>query len=131
VINQKVAVQLLAKLGCRTDVVANGMEAIEATQRVSYDLVFMDCLMPEMDGFVAAREIRGREKAGQHVPIVAMTANAMKGDREKCLKVGMDDCISKPLQLQALADTLKRWGLTDAQRSCTSNFHISPLPQPR
>jgi CheY-like chemotaxis protein len=74
-----------------------------------YDLVFMDCQMPEMDGYAAAREIRGRERGGRRVPIVAMTAEAMTGARESCLEAGMDDYICKPVQRGQLADKLERW----------------------
>jgi CheY-like chemotaxis protein len=99
VINQKVAVRLLEKLGCRVDVAANGREAVNMHAQLVYDVILMDCQMPEMDGFAATVAIRQREaSAGRHVPIIAMTANAMQGDRECCLAAGMDDYLAKPMQ---------------------------------
>ncbi|MDT7042353.1 response regulator [Candidatus Nitronereus thalassa] len=137
-VNQKVAVLMLEKLGCSADVVDNGEQAVQALLQTSYDLVLMDCQMPEMDGFEATRQIRTKElslvargsslgnqeisgaseeiratsderRARLHVPIIAMTANAMKGDREKCLKAGMDDFISKPVALEELSRVLQLW----------------------
>jgi CheY-like chemotaxis protein len=95
--NQDVAVAILGKLGYRSDVAGNGQEAIKMLELISYDLVFMDCQMPVMDGYVASREIRKMAHGVKDVPIVAMTANALAGDREKCLSSGMTDYISKPV----------------------------------
>ena len=108
-VNQKVAAKMLEKLGCRVDVAANGREAVEGLARIQYSLVFMDCQMPEMDGFEATRLIRQQERAWGHIPIVAMTANAMVEDRAQCLAIGMDDFLSKPVQSQDLALVLRRW----------------------
>ena len=109
--NQQVALALLDKLGMRADAVANGLEAIKALETIPYDLVFMDCQMPEMDGFSAASHIRdpGSAVLDHHIPIIAMTAHAMAEDREHCLRVGMSDFVSKPVSLKALALVLERW----------------------
>ena len=110
-VNQKVALAMLKKLGFRTDVVANGLEAVKALQTVPYDLVLMDCQMPEMDGFEATRAIRQKESAASNpcIPIIAMTASAMQADRKKCLQAGMNDFIAKPVQSEELAVMLARW----------------------
>ena len=109
--NQFVALKMLEKLGYRADVVPNGLEAVIALGTISYDLVLMDCQMPELDGYSATRAIRGGASGvlDPQVPIIAMTANAMQGDREKCLAVGMNDYLSKPIQLQQLASVLGYW----------------------
>jgi signal transduction histidine kinase len=100
IVNQKVAVGLLEKAGIKADAVANGQAAIKALEMIAYDLVLMDMLMPEMDGIEATRQIRNAESKvlNRKVPIIAMTAHAMKGDREKCMAAGMDDYITKPLR---------------------------------
>ncbi len=111
IFNQEVAVGILKKLGVHTDVVANGAEAIKALETLPYDLVLMDVQMPEMDGLEATRRIRQPESAvrNHQVPIIAMTANAMQGDREKCLEAGMNDYTSKPVSPKDLALTLEKW----------------------
>ena len=110
-VNQKVITRMLQKLGHRVDVVADGLEAVNALGRIAYDLVFMDCQMPGMDGFGATRAIRaGEAGTPRRIPIVALTANAMQGDREQCLAAGMDDYIAKPVTKQTLAAALERWG---------------------
>jgi CheY-like chemotaxis protein/HPt (histidine-containing phosphotransfer) domain-containing protein len=135
-VNQKVAVRMLERLGFRPDVVQNGREAVNAWEQGTYHLILMDCQMPEMDGWEATGEIRRREALGvkgeaenreegkassekhdakyerrdtSHIPIIAMTANAMKGDREKCLDAGMDDYVAKPVKPQILEEVILRW----------------------
>ena len=120
VVNQKVAVRLLEKLGCRVDVVANGREAVEALAHLHYDVVFMDCQMPEMDGFAATAALRSHEvQSSGHLPIIAMTANAMQGDRERCLAAGMDDYVSKPVKGEDFHMLLQKW-LPSATAASTS-----------
>lgn len=112
-INQKVTTKMLQKLGCCVEVAADGKEAINMLERSDYDLIFMDCQMPEMDGYEATEEIRQRENDKKHTPIIALTATAMKEDRERCLQVGMDDYLTKPVNLKALQKTLLRWSPPD------------------
>jgi signal transduction histidine kinase/DNA-binding response OmpR family regulator len=109
VVNQKVAVHMLERLGLRADVAANGRETVRMFELLPYDLVFMDCQMPEMDGYEAAGEIRRREGPGRRVAIIAMTADAMAGCREQCLEAGMDDFVNKPVAMEALFEALQRW----------------------
>ncbi|HET6260816.1 MAG TPA: response regulator, partial [Chloroflexia bacterium] len=109
-VNQKVAVMMLEKLGYRADVAANGLEAIEALSRIPYAAVMMDVQMPEMNGYEATSEIRRNEEGrARQTPIIAMTANAMQGDREEALEAGLDDYIPKPVKLVELEAVLKRW----------------------
>jgi CheY-like chemotaxis protein len=110
-INQKVAQAMLRNMGLQADVVANGQEAVNALQNIPYDLVLMDCQMPEMDGFEATRCIRqeGSKTLNPQIPIIAMTAFNMQGDRERCVQAGMSDFIAKPVQPRELAEMLARW----------------------
>jgi len=108
-VNQKVAVRMLERLGVRSDVAANGREAVDMCAMFPYDLVFMDCHMPEMDGYAATAAIRQQMGGERRVPIIAMTAEAMEGCRENCLAAGMDDYIAKPVRPDDLKDALRRW----------------------
>lgn len=113
VANQKAATWMLEKFGCQVDIAENGLEALRLIGQAPYDLVFMDVHMPHMDGLEASREIRKMEGDGSNIPIIAMTANAMSGDREQCLEAGMDDYISKPVDKDKLIEALHKWGNTE------------------
>ena len=139
VINQKVAARLLKQMGYRADIAANGLEALQALERQPYDLVFMDVMMPEMGGFEATRIIRERQSQQSQFPnykssiiIIAMTASAMQGDREKCLAAGMDDYLAKPVRLEDVRAVVERWaplaGKTDAV-AATATPAANPPPQ--
>ena len=111
-INQMVAQKMLEKLGLKADVASNGAEAVKVLSETAYDLVLMDCQMPEMDGFDATREIRKQQIKSLNdkpLPVIAMTANVMSGDRERCLEVGMDDYVGKPVQMDKLEQVLRKW----------------------
>jgi len=108
-VNQEIASRMLEKLGCKVDIANDGAEAIRLVQEKDYDAVFMDCFMPVVDGYNATKAIRSREAPGMHVTIVAMTANALEGDRERCLAAGMDEYITKPVKLETLKATLRKW----------------------
>ena len=126
-INQQVALGILQIQGYNVTVVNNGREALDAYAHGAFDLILMDCHMPEMDGFEATREIRQREAAageGKRIPIVALTANAMAQDREECLNAGMDDHLSKPFSMQTLQDMLERW----MPRAVSRREEIEPAP---
>ena len=111
--NQHVMLRMLARLGYTADAVCNGVEAVAALTRSPYDIVLMDCQMPELDGYEATRQIRRNGGRFRSTPIIAVTANAMEGDREKCLDSGMSDYMSKPVLAQTLATTLEKWILPD------------------
>jgi CheY-like chemotaxis protein len=139
VINQKVAARLLKQMGYRADIAANGLEALQALERQPYDLVFMDVMMPEMGGFEATRIIRERQSQQSQFPnykssiiIIAMTASAMQGDREKCLAAGMDDYLAKPVRLEDVRAVVERWaplaGKTDAV-AATATPAANPPPE--
>ena len=108
-VNRLVAMHVLERLGFRAHVVNDGREALQALSTQRYDAVLMDCQMPDIDGYEATRELRRREDGGQHTPVIAMTAHAMTGDRERCLDAGMDDYIAKPVRSQTLGEVLGRW----------------------
>jgi CheY-like chemotaxis protein len=108
-VNQRLAVRMLEKMGHPVAVAQTGQEALDALRTGRFDLVLMDVQMPEMDGFAATREIRRAEHGGQdHVPVIAMTAHAMKGDREECLAAGMDDYLAKPINSEELRQVIER-----------------------
>ncbi len=109
IVNQRVIMRVLDKIGYSAEVVSNGQEALEAVRRRRYDLVLMDCQMPQLDGLEATRRIRREEGSRARIPIVALTANALTGERERCLSAGMDDYLSKPFMPEDLAAIVKRW----------------------
>jgi CheY-like chemotaxis protein len=123
VVNQKVAVRMLERLGVRADIAANGREAVEMIGMLEYDLLFMDCQMPEMDGYEATVEIRQREGMNKRLAVVAMTAEALAGCRERCLAAGMDDFITKPVRLPDLIGALRKWVLSTEGELADSNLH--------
>ena len=107
-VNQKVALRFLERLGYRADAVANGLEAVNTLEHRCYDLVLMDLQMPEMDGFEATRQIRTRIPSDRQPKIVALTANAMQGDRDACLAAGMDGYISKPVKMHEISEMIRK-----------------------
>ena len=109
VINQKLAEKIMSKMGYEITIVDNGEEAVEHVKDGDYNLVLMDCQMPKMDGYEATREIRKMQGDRKNIPVVAMTANAMEGDKEKCLQAGMSDYISKPIKIRDVQDVLAKW----------------------
>jgi CheY-like chemotaxis protein len=130
-INQKVAVRILQQLGYQPMVAANGREALGAIEQDPFDLVFMDVMMPEMDGLEATRQIRKRQMGGEQknfqsrIIICAMTAHAMTGDREKCLAAGMDDYLAKPIRPKDVRDMIEKWGSKVALDSNASRVAVS------
>ena len=108
-INQKVASHMLQRLGYVVDVADNGQQAVDATAAQRYCLILMDCQMPVMDGYAATEEIRRREGAERHTPIVALTAHAQEDNRRQCLEIGMDGFVTKPMNGQALEDVIRTW----------------------
>jgi CheY-like chemotaxis protein/HPt (histidine-containing phosphotransfer) domain-containing protein len=130
-INQKVMLLQLEQLGYSADAVANGLEAIKAWEQIPYDMILMDCQMPEMDGYAATEAIRRRETDGKHIPIIAMTAHVMVGDREKCIKAGMDDYIPKPIKTENLQAMLAKWHpVAEAESEVTEEGPVDPLKDP-
>jgi two-component system, sensor histidine kinase and response regulator len=114
-VNQKVACRILEKLGYRVDVAVDGAAAIDAWATGRYDLILMDCQMPVIDGYEATKQIREREQAGVRIPIIALTAHAMKGADEECAAAGMDDYVSKPIDREQLNAKIERWLSADAK----------------
>jgi PAS domain S-box-containing protein len=113
-VNQKVALGMLERIGCRVALAVNGREAVTMQQEGDYDVILMDCQMPELDGYDATQEIRALERPGRRVPIIALTANALTTDRDRCLEAGMDDYLSKPVAKSTLLRALSRWFPADA-----------------
>ena len=113
-VNQLLMTKVLKKMGHMAEIVGDGKQAVEAALRDEYSVILMDCQMPEMDGFEATAQIRQRENPAKRVPIIALTANAMKGDSERCFEAGMDDYLSKPIDLTLLAEALQRWTMLPA-----------------
>ncbi len=128
-INQKVGITVLQRLGYRADVASNGVEVLKALEQRPYDLLFLDVQMPEMDGLDAARQICQRWPAEKRPTIIAMTGNALVGDREKCLAAGMDDYISKPVRKEELQAALERWGPRKSASGDTSTFRRPSPPE--
>lgn len=108
-VNQEVTQDILELMGVQVEIAENGREAVEKHKKSSYDLILMDIQMPELDGFEATREIRKLEGESKHTTIIALTANALAGDREKCLQAGMDDYISKPIEAKKLEEILLKY----------------------
>jgi CheY-like chemotaxis protein len=111
-VNRIVAERTLANLGCDVDLAVNGLEALHRVLNGRYDVVFMDCMMPEMDGYTATEEIRRQEGDGRHTPIVAMTASVLEAERRRCTECGMDDFVPKPWQPDEVRQVLMRWHRT-------------------
>jgi CheY-like chemotaxis protein len=120
-VNQKLALRLLERLGCQAKVAASGLEALAMLEKYDFDLILMDCQMPEMDGYEATRRIREREHGTRHIPIVAITANAMESDLERCLTSGMDSYLTKPIDFAKLRDALETWGIDYRAPRATSD----------
>jgi signal transduction histidine kinase/CheY-like chemotaxis protein len=127
-VNRRVAVAFLGKLGCTVETAKDGVDAVRKWRESAYDLILMDCQMPELDGYGATREIRSQERPGGRIPIIAMTAHALDGAREDCLAAGMDDYISKPIDFATLAGLMERWAPADSLCYAGCATASAPLP---
>src|SRR6185437_16184530 len=125
-VNQRLASHFLEKLSCSADLASNGFEAIEMCRRKRYDVILMDCQMPEMDGYAATGQIRCSLGPNRNTPIIALTASALTEDRERCLAAGMNDYIAKPIRRDQLAETLRRWAVIELPASDISPTACSP-----
>ncbi len=129
-VNEKVAVRMLEKFGCTPDIAHNGREALEAVSRKRYDIILMDCMMPEMDGFEATQAIRQREHKGSHVPIVAMTASVLQSERDRCFACGMDAYVTKPIKADVLFNTIMHWVESVSDEQEPSGHEAKPAHTP-
>jgi CheY-like chemotaxis protein len=130
-VNQMLAVAILTKMGHRAEVAGNGKEAVEAVKSLPYDVVLMDVQMPEMDGFEATAEIRALPEPKNHIPIIALTANAMQGEDKVCRSKGMDDYLAKPIDVTKLAGALERWGSVRSDAVAPPRPETPPEAPPR
>ncbi len=130
-VNQEVAQYMMLGFGCSVDLAENGLEALNAVEQNTYDLVLMDCMMPEMDGYEATAEIRRRQNAAllPHFPIIAITANAIEGDREKCLIAGMDDYIAKPFKVGSLHRVIRTWAKKGSAITVDNGLPVAAIPK--
>jgi len=115
-VNQLLVRRMFEKLGIRIDLAANGREAVQMATELDYDIIFMDCSMPELDGYEATAMLRNQSR-GRRVPIIAITANAMSEDRARCLDAGMDDHLTKPVRIEDIRGALQRWVMAPEERS--------------
>jgi CheY-like chemotaxis protein/HPt (histidine-containing phosphotransfer) domain-containing protein len=126
-VNQKVAQRFLERLGCEVELAENGEQCIRAWERGKFDVVLMDIQMPVMDGYTATRHIRGRECVDSHTPIVALTANAMTGQLERCLSAGMDGLLTKPIAIERLREVLDRFGLGVPESDVLADSEVAAI----
>ncbi len=129
-INQEVIREVLSELGYEAFIVDNGLQALTALEQEAYPLVLMDCQMPELDGYGAAREIRRREDGARHVPLIAVTAHAFEGERQKALSAGMDDYVTKPISGAVLSEVIQRWWPKSLSREPESGERLASLKVP-
>ena len=129
-INQKLAVHLLRQLGCEVDLATNGIETLQHWSERPYDVIFMDCQMPHLDGYETTARIRAAGQRGRDIPIIAITANSMVGDRERCVAAGMTDYVSKPLHLSDLKRVLEAARRQNPDRSTSRSSVLDELAQP-